>query len=62
MHWARASRRMENQRGGGVSRRGTPPPKPPPPPPTKVTIVGKNEIYIRENLVGPFFIHKFLGP
>ena len=32
--------------GGGV----------PPPPQTKVTIVGKNEIYIRENLMGPFLV------
>ena len=44
-----------------------PPPPPPqggPPPPlqTKVTIVGKNEIYNRENLVGPFLVHKRLGP
>ena len=29
---------------------------------TKVTIVGKNEIYNRENLVGPFLVHKLLGP
>ena len=33
-----------------------------PPPPTKVTIVGKNEVYHWENLVGPFVIHKLLGP
>ena len=39
------------------------PPKPPPPPPqTKGTIVGKNEIYRRENLIGPFLVHKHLGP
>ena len=31
------------------------PPLEPPPPPTKVTIVGKNEIYRWGNLVGPFF-------
>ena len=37
-----------------------------PPPPsgetlqTKVTIVGKNEIYNRENLVGPFLVHNLL--
>ena len=36
----------------------------PPSPPlqTKVTIVGKNEIYNQENLVGPFLVHKILGP
>ena len=42
--------------GGGV---------PPPPPWTlqnKVTIVGKSEIYNRENVVGPFLVHKLLGP
>ena len=32
------------------------------PPPTKVTIVGQNDIYKRENLVGPFLGHKLLGP
>ena len=35
---------------------------PPPPPQTKVTIVGKSEIYRWENLVGPFLVHKLLGP
>ena len=35
---------------------------PPPPARTKVTIVGKNEIYNRENLVGPFLVHKLLPP
>ena len=35
---------------------------PPPPPRTKVTIVGKNEIYGTENLIGPFLVHKLLGP
>ena len=34
----------------------------PPPPPTKVTIVGENEICKRENLVGPFLVHKLFGP
>ena len=29
-------------------------------PRTKVTIVGKNTIYNRENLVGPFLVHKLL--
>ena len=42
--------------GGGI------PPSLDPPPPTKVTVVGKNEIYNRQNLVGPFLVHKFLGP
>ena len=35
---------------------------PPPPQQTKVTIVGKNVIYIRENLVGPFLVHKIPDP
>ena len=35
---------------------------PSPPPQTKVTIAGKNEIYKRENVVGPFLVHKLLGP
>ena len=44
-------------------RGGTPPWTPlPPPPQTKVTIVGKKEIYKRENLIGPFSVHKLLGP
>ena len=35
-----------------------------PPPPllqTKVTIVGKNELYFWETLVGPFLVREFLG-
>ena len=44
---------IKNQGGG------TPPPSPPPQ--TKVTIVGKNEIYNRENLVRPFLVHQVLG-
>ena len=32
------------------------------PPPNKVTIVGKNEMYRWENLVGPFLVHKLLIP
>ena len=49
---------IKNQRGGG-----DPSPKTPSPPPqTKVTIVGKNEIYNRENLVRPFLVHQVLGP
>ena len=42
-----------------------PPPLDPPPPPTpktKVTIVGKNQIYDWENLIGPFLVCKLLGP
>ena len=39
---------------------GTPCPRPPPPQ-TKVTIVRKNDIYKRENLVGPFLGHKLWG-
>ena len=42
-------------------RAGTPPPLDRPPPlQTKVTIVGKNEIYHWENLVGPFLVHTLL--
>ena len=41
----------------------TPPPLPgPSSPKNKVTIVVQNEIYHRENLVGPFLVHKLLGP
>ena len=29
---------------------------------TKVITVGKNELYNRDNLVGPFLVHKLLGP
>ena len=48
---------IKNQGGGDPS------PKPPSPSPqTKVTIVGKNEIYNRENLVRPFLVHQVLGP
>ena len=32
--------------------------QPPPPLQTKLAIVGRNEIYHRENLVGPFLVHK----
>ena len=38
------------------------PPWTPPPPPTKVAIVGKHAIYDSANLVGPFLVHKLLGP
>ena len=34
----------------------------PPPFQTEVTIVGKHEIYPRENLIGPLLVHKVLGP
>ena len=34
---------------------------PPPPHQTKVTIMGKHEIYCWENLIGPFLVHKRLG-
>ena len=29
---------------------------------TKVTIVGKPEMYNWENVIGPFLVHKFWGP
>ena len=32
------------------------------PPQTNVTIVGNNEIYNRENLNGPFLVHKHVRP
>ena len=48
---------IKNQGGGDPS-----PKTPSPPPQTKVTIVGKNEIYSRENLVRPFLVHQVLGP
>ena len=35
---------------------------PPPPPKTKVTTVGKNDIYHWKHLVGPFLVHKLSGP
>ena len=38
-----------------------PPSCPPPPPQTKVTTVGKNEIYDGENLMGPFVVHILLS-
>ena len=34
----------------------------PPPPPNQSDFVGKNEICNRENLIGPFLVHKILGP
>ena len=48
---------IKNQGGGDPS-----PKTPSPPPQTNVTIVGKNEIYNRENLVRPFLVHQVLGP
>ena len=29
---------------------------------TEATVVGQNEMYRRENLIGPFLVHKLLGP
>ena len=52
----RASLEYLKTKGGGS------PKTPSPPPQTKVTIVGKNEIYNRENLVRPFLVHQVLGP
>ena len=47
---------------GHRRRRGVPPFGPPSPPlQTKVTVVGNHKIYTRENLVGPFLVHKLLG-
>ena len=40
----------------------TPPPWTPPPPPTKVTIVRKNKLYNRVNLIGISLVHTLLGP
>ena len=34
----------------------------PPPPPLPVAIVGSNDIYNRDHLVGPFSVHKPSGP
>ena len=56
----RASLIYSKPRRGGEG--GTPSPKPPPPHQTKVTIVGKNEIYRWEHLIGPFLVHRLLGP
>ena len=42
--------------------RSTPPPPPWTPIQTKVAIMGKNEIYLRKNLVVPFLEPKCLGP
>ena len=48
----RRSRAIAREEGGS----------PPPPPKTKGTIVGKNEIYNREDLIGPLLVHTLLGP
>ena len=47
-----------------MKNQGGPPPQSPSSPPlqTKVTIVGKHEIYKRGNLIGPFLVHTLLGP
>ena len=39
-----------------------PPPPPGATPQIKVTIVGENKTYGWENLIGPFLVHKLLGP
>ena len=49
-----AAGRLLKTEGGGPSSKI-------PPPLTKVTIVGKNEIYNWENLVGPFLARKPFG-
>ena len=49
--------RIIKTQGGGAS-----PKTPSPPPQTKVTTVGKNEIYNKENMVRPFLVHQVLGP
>ena len=38
------------------------PPPPPLPPPQTNGHSGKNEMYKRENLIGPFLVRKLLGP
>ena len=73
-HW----RRRRPQKSGqyterppwGKNRKGTqgcirtadPHERSPPPPLTKGTVVGKNEVYRRENLIRPFVVHRLLGP
>ena len=57
MHVVQGFFRIIKNQGGGAS-----PQTPSAPPQTKVTIVGKNEIYNRENLVRPFLVHQVLGP
>ena len=50
---------------GGESSRGPligAPRTPPPPPQTKGTIAGNNDIYHRENPMGPLLVHERLGP
>ena len=57
LHWFAPTPRDVSERlrniGGGP---------PPPNPNTKVTIVGKNEIYRWENLIGPFFFLRLMRP
>ena len=60
-------RRFKGERpiGAATGQQSQPPrpcANPPPPPKTKRTIVGKTEIYRRENLIQPFLVHKLLGP
>ena len=45
-----------------IGGRSAPQDRPPPPLQTKVTIVGKNEIYKRENLMAPFWYTNFWVP
>ena len=49
-------RKAIHHRGRGVIPAVSPRPQ------TKVTVVGKSEIYNRATLVGPFLVHKILGP
>ena len=53
---------VKKQQPDGMSHEGVLPPRTPPPPETKVSIVGKNEVYHWENLVGPFLLYNFLAP
>ena len=46
---------------GGPQEEGGVPVPGPPPPQTKVIIVGNNEVYHWENLVGPFLVHQNFG-
>ena len=52
----------KGERPRGAAKSKQPRANPPAPPETKVTIVGKDEIYQRENLVGPLLVHNVLVP
>ena len=54
--FARASLKSLKTSGGGL------PQNPLPPFPDQSDLEGKNELYIRENLVGLFLVHKLLAP